>query len=512
MPPAHPAPAGPHGLARPALDDRRAGVLLHVTSLPHEHGPGDLGPAAYRFLDWLAEAGATVWQVLPLVPIHEGDRSPYNALSAMAGNPELISVERLAEDGLLGAGDLAEVASGALSRSEARGRAVRSWQERADSGERAAYQAWVDAHAYWVHDYVAYVAIRNSLRTPDLDGPPSWLDWPAALRDREPEALDAAVVDLADERERLLIEQYLFARQWAQVREHAHARGVRIFGDLPIFVSLDSADVWAHRDLFLLGEGGVPTTVTGCPPDYFAQDGQRWNNPHYDWERMASDDYHWWRQRLASQRELLDLVRIDHFRGFQAAWHIAWDSPSAAQGHWEPTPGHEVLSALSEESGPGTLVAEDLGTLTREVDDLRRAFGLPGMKILQFAFDGTADNPYLAERHEPLGVVYTGTHDNDTTMGWWHSLDEHTRWQVGQAVPDAGEPMPWAFIRWAMTSVCQLAVIPAQDLLELGSEGRMNTPGVPTGNWTWQADGRLFDPGIAGRFRALVEQYDRLPG
>jgi 4-alpha-glucanotransferase len=299
--------------------------------------------------------------------------------------------------------------------------------------------------------------------------------------------------------------------QWAELREYAASRQVLLFGDLPIFVSLDSADVWASRELFQLDEHGRPTTVTGCPPDYFAVDGQRWNNPHYDWDAMAADGFAWWRRRIARQRELFDLVRIDHFRGFEAAWHVPFEAATAREGRWVPGPGAEVLAALVDTAGPGTLVAEDLGVITPEVEQLRTRFGLPGMKILQFAFDGDPDNPYLPERHGEQSVVYTGTHDNDTTIGWWQGLDEPSRARVRSFLADPDEPMPWGLVRLALESSARLAVIPAQDLLALGSESRMNTPGTDTGNWRWQAPAGAFDGELVARLRALVTAAGRTP-
>jgi 4-alpha-glucanotransferase len=267
--------------------------------------------------------------------------------------------------------------------------------------------------------------------------------------------------------------------------------------------------VWASRDLFQLDAEGQPTTVTGVPPDYFAKDGQRWNNPHYDWERMAADGFAWWRLRIARQRELFDLVRIDHFRGFEAAWHVPVEAATAKGGHWVKTPGREVLSALVETAGPGTLVAEDLGVITPEVEALRTEFGLPGMKVLQFAFDGSADNPYLPEHHGEQSVVYTGTHDNDTTLGWWSKLDEPTRETVRTLLPDPREAMPWALIRMALSSTARLSVVPAQDLLGLGSQARMNTPGTDTDNWGWRADPGVFDADLSARMADLTTQTQR---
>lgn len=442
---------------------RRAGVLLHVTSLPS----GDLGDDAFGFVDFLADAGCSVWQVLPLVPTHEEDRSPYNSLSSMAGNPELIS------------------------------------DARREQPDNATLADWCAQHRDWLEPYVEFVALR------ELQGGTKWWTWEPGLRDRDPNAVTRALAPVVDRVVELKREQWQFARQWQRLREHAAEKGVLFFGDLPIFVSLDSADVWAHRELFLLDESGQPITVTGCPPDYFAEDGQRWNNPHYDWDAMAADGYDWWRRRIARQRELFDLVRIDHFRGFEAAWHIPADAPTARDGKWVEAPGAEVLAALIDEAGTGTLVAEDLGVITPEVDALRTSFRLPGMKVLQFAFDGALDNPYLPVNHDELSVVYTGTHDNDTTVGWWASIDDRTRTQAASHLIDPSEEMPGALVRLAMASTARLAVVPAQDLLALGSESRMNTPGTETGNWSWQAPPGVFDEELAARFRAVVRESGR---
>jgi 4-alpha-glucanotransferase len=457
------------------LDVRRAGVLLHVTSLP---GAGNLGDTAHDFVDFLADAGCSVWQVLPLVPTHEGDGSPYNALSAMAGNPALLSQARRAADGL---DDPAAL----------------------DARQQAAFAAWCADQRDWLEAYVEFVALR------ELHGRAPWMTWPHGLRDRDPSTVAEALADSADRMRDLRFEQWVFAQQWAALRQHAASRGVLLFGDLPIFVSLDSADVWASRELFQLDEEGRPITVTGCPPDYFAVDGQLWNNPHYDWDVMAADGFGWWRRRIARQRELFDLVRIDHFRGFEAAWHVSAGAATARDGWWVTAPGDEILTALVDVAGRGALVAEDLGVITPEVEALRDRFGLPGMKILQFAFDGNPDNPYLPDHHGERSVVYTGTHDNDTTVGWWQQLDGPTRDLVRAHLSDPDEPMPWALIRLALESTSRLAVVPAQDLLALDSSSRMNTPGTPTGNWTWRAPAGSFDADLAARVRAAVTAAGR---
>jgi 4-alpha-glucanotransferase len=437
-----------------------------VTSL----AGGDLGEDAYRFVDFLADAGCSVWQVLPLVPTHEEDRSPYNSLSAMAGNTDLISRTRAA----------------------------------AFDDQDPAFSEWCGEQSDWLEPYVEFMALR------ELHGGGKWWTWEPALRDRDPRTLTDTLASLAARTRELRFNQWVFAQQCARLRDYAASKGVLLFGDLPIFVSLDSADVWAHRELFELDEDGRPITVTGCPPDYFAKDGQRWNNPHYDWKAMAANGYAWWRRRISRQRELFDLVRIDHFRGFEAAWHIPAEAPTAREGKWVKAPGHEVLTALVDAAGPGTLVAEDLGVITPPVDKLRADFGLPGMKVLQFAFDGEADNPYLPAHHDELSVVYTGTHDNDTTLGWWAEQDAKTHAAVRRELADPDEPMPWALIRLAMRSTARLAVVPAQDLLGLGAESRMNTPGTDTGNWAWQAPSGAFDGDLAARLHTIVEQTGRV--
>ncbi len=485
---------------------RRAGVLLHVTSLPSRLPVSGIGPEAVAFVDWLAEAGVGVWQVLPLVPTHPEDASPYNGLSAMAGNPELVSLPALAADGWLTRAELEHVGSARMTPAAARTLAARRFVARQRRAPDERFAAWQVEQGHWLPDHCAFVALREQR---DLA---PWTTWEPGLRDREPAALEAALAPLRGRVDVLVAEQWFFAEQWRALRAHAASREVQIFGDVPIFVSLDSSDVWAHRHLFRLDAAGQPTTVTGVPPDYFAADGQMWNNPHYDWDAMAAEGWAWWRSRVRAQLALVDLLRIDHFRGFEAAWHIPAGSETAREGHWEKSPGDALLAALLDEAGPGALVAEDLGVITDEVDALRRRFGLPGMRVLQFAFDGDPENTHLLSRHEENGVVYTGTHDNATTCGWWADLDEDARAQVRRAVPDGDDPAPWGLVGLLMTSVSRLAVVPAQDLLGLGDEARMNTPGTATGNWRWRAAEGSFDAALAARTREVLAGAGRLPG
>ena len=484
---------------------RRAGVLLHLSSLPSPFGSGDLGHAAYRFVEFLAGAGCTVWQVLPLGPTHE-DLSPYDSTSVHAGNPRLISLDWLYDRGLLDGGELDAVRAGARERQWALDAAAARFAATCarDAGLAAAFAAW-RADSGWLEDYALFTAIR------EMCGGQPWFQWEPALRGREPQALARAAAELAQRIAALRFEQYAFARQWSALRRYAAAHGVHLFGDMPIFVAHDSADVWSARELFLLDAEGQPLTVAGVPPDYFSADGQRWGNPHYAWEAMARDGFAWWRRRIASQRARFDLVRIDHFRGFEACWHIPREAGSAVHGHWEPAPGEALLAALLEQSGAGTLVAENLGIITAQVEQLREGFGLPGMLVLQFAFDGDARNTYLPHNHQPLNVVYTGTHDNDTSLGWFANLDEAARARVLEYLGVPVEPMPWPLVRCALASVARLAVLPLQDLLGLGSEHRMNLPGVARGNWTWQFREEQLTPALAGRLRAMVELYGRIP-
>ena len=482
---------------------RRAGILLHPTSLPGLPGSGDLGPSAYHFVDFLGSCGARVWQMLPLAPPH-ADRSPYQTTSAHAGDPHLISLELLQQQGWLDEIPEMDEDSAAKLRDAALVRAGEVFFSRAASDQQAAFTHFCREHAGWLDDFALYQVIRNTHRSQ------GWTDWSPGYRQRHQATLTAFQHAHADAIRQVKFEQYQFFSQWHALRDYANARDILLFGDIPIFVAHDSADVWSHPELFMLDADGQPTHVAGVPPDYFSATGQRWGNPLYRWERMQEDGFDWWIQRLATQRELFDLIRIDHFRGFEAFWQIDAAEPTAINGHWVQAPGAALFERLSEVFGELPLVAEDLGTITPEVESLRRRFGLPGMKILQFAFGDGAGNPYLPHNHEALSVVYTGTHDNDTTLGWWSGLDEATQRHLVDYLDCDPAAMPWPLIRAALASVSALAVIPLQDLFGLDGTHRMNTPGLPDGNWRWRFDWSMSDDEQVERFRQMNRLYGRL--
>ncbi len=486
------------------LDKRRAGILMHPTSLPAGEGLGRLGEDSFRFVDFLADIGATVWQMLPLGPTLE-NLSPYQTLSVHAGNTELISLRRLFEWGWLSEEPVCEGHDGQWRgyQHEQLCAARRGFMERASQEDRDAYSAFVSRHFNWLEDYVMYQALKVH-----HNGLP-WWEWGKPLRDCDSRALAQAQEELADELEQGRFEQFLFYHQWYQIKDYANQRGVLLFGDMPIFVAHDSAEVWARRDLFDLDESGHPRTVAGVPPDYFSETGQRWGNPQYDWDRMQADGFIWWKERLASQLELFDFIRIDHFRGFEAYWSIPAHEETAINGHWIKAPGEALFDALKERYGELPFVAEDLGIITPEVDALRERYGLPGMKILQFAFGSGPENPYLCHNHEKNTVVYTGTHDNNTTLGWIESSTPELVNEIMDYLGKPVEPMPWPIIRTALASVAKLAVIPLQDILALDGRHRMNTPGTSEGNWEWRFDWDWVNDETRRRMSHLIELYGR---
>ncbi|QJD30143.1 4-alpha-glucanotransferase [Methylococcus geothermalis] len=468
-----------HGI----FDRRRAGILLHISSLPGGPGNGDLGADAFRFVDFLAAAGVTVWQTLPINPTHE-DGSPYQCTSVHAGNPLLIGLDWLVERGLLEADAIPAADDPVTARQRALRRAFESFRRRGTSDALcSAFGDFVSANDWWLADYALYAALK------EVNGGLPWQAWPPALRDRKPDALASACTLYANTIARVRFEQFVFFEQWHGLHEHAKRLGVLLFGDMPIFVASDSAEVWAGRDYFELGEDGEPRVVAGVPPDYFSATGQRWGNPHYNWDNMARSGFSWWIDRLRTQLGLYDLIRIDHFRGFEAYWEIPACSETAMEGRWVKAPGEALLARCVEVFGESLpLVAEDLGIITAEVESLRRRFRIPGMRILQFAFEGGSQNPYLPHNHAVDSVVYTGTHDNDTTLSWFEGLSADRQSYVYDYLGRSGLPMPAALVQAAMASVARLAIVPMQDVLGLGQGHRMNTPGTVGNNWHWRFD------------------------
>ena len=475
---------------------REAGIILHPTSLPGNGTFGELGNEALRFVDFLADAGQRLWQVLPLGPVHE-DLSPYQSLSAFAGNPELIGCKWL-----LDALPTDAVTKAALSRHELIAlhyREYRRWGK-----NKKEFEDFCRQQSHWLEGYVQFRVLKDRFEQR------GWNEWPVEFRDRHPEALSRLQIDASELLDYYRYQQYLFYQQWHRVRQYANDKGIRILGDMPIFVAYDSADVWAHRQAFLLDEAGQPTVVAGVPPDYFSATGQRWGNPHYDWEWMKANGFQWWRQRVAQHMELFDLFRVDHFRGFEACWEIPAQEETAINGRWVKVPGDELFAFLHQVFGELPIVAEDLGVITPEVTALRRKYHLPGMLILQFAFDSGPDNPYLPHNYKsPNCVVYTGTHDNDTTLGWYRSLSHEQKHRVREYLGFPDTSMPWALIECAYASVANQAVVPMQDVLGLGTEHRMNTPGTQQGNWRWRFQWHDLPAEAVKRLRALVARYQR---
>ncbi|MBL8254495.1 MAG: 4-alpha-glucanotransferase [Candidatus Competibacter sp.] len=484
------------------FDRRRAGLLLHPTSLPGGSGSGDLGPDAYRFVDFMVACGFSVWQTLPLGPPHD-DLSPYSAQSAHAGNPRLIALEPLIEAGWLKPDGGPGINEDGWTYRQRRLIEARQGFEKAGR-IRGEYEAFLDQHQSWLDDFALYQAIRAA------QGQSAWADWPPELRDRHPEALAAMRQQLDKSLAQCRFEQFLFHRQWTAIKKYANERGILIFGDIPLFVGYDSADVWARRDCFLLDDEGRPKVVAGVPPDYFSATGQLWGNPHYAWESMRADGFQWWKDRIHTQLTQFDLLRIDHFRGLEAYWEIPAGAETAVSGRWQLAPGDELFRTLRAKFGRLPLVAEDLGIITPEVETLRDNHGLPGMKVLHFAFGGGADNPYLPHNHVLNSVVYTGTHDNNTTLGWFEELDEQTRAHLFDYLGGHPASIPELLVRCAFASVARLAVVPMQDILSLGGEDRMNRPGVAKGNWRWRFRWDQVSSGVAAHYRHLLELYGRV--
>ncbi len=494
---------------------RAAGTLLHLTSLPCRFGIGDLGPSALAFLEWAAAAGQSVWQVLPVNPPAVAN-CPYAALSSHAGNPLLISPALLVEEGLLPPAHLLSAPN--FPEDRVAFESVAAWKtdllrtsflvfRSGSPGHlRQAYEAFLDHEAVrpWLDDWALFAALRERFRGR------RWTRWDAALRDREPGPLAAARRELAEELDYQRYLQFLFFRQWDALHAEARRRGIALMGDLPIYVAHDSADVWTRPDLFALDERGEATAVAGVPPDYFSPTGQRWGNPLYRWDRHAAEGFAWWLGRLRSAFRLVDLLRIDHFRGFAAFWDIPADAPTAVHGRWVEGPGDAFFAAVRRTLGELPIVAENLGLITPDVEALRQRWGLPGMKVLQFAF-GEPDSPHLPHHYGRDTVVYTGTHDNTPAAGWYAGASAEERARFAAYTGSDGSAPARELIRIAYTSVAVLAVVPLQDVVGLGNEARMNTPGVAAGNWRWRASRQHLSSATAAPLRQLAEVSGRLP-
>jgi len=497
---------------------RSGGVLVHPTSFPSEFGVGDLGQGAYSFIDFLASSRQSLWQILPLGPTGYGD-SPYQSFSAFAGNPLLISPTKLADEGYLPReatstppgfprqkvdfGRIIQYKFGLLST------AYSFFQAVATSTNRLAFDQFKSENAGWLNDYALFMALKNYHR--DTDGG-VWSSWPNEIALRELEAVSEWEEKLEKEVDLHKFNQFLFYDQWLELKKYANDRGIRIIGDVPIFIAYDSADVWANPELYYLDEEGKPTFVAGVPPDYFSETGQRWGNPLYRSDAMRADDYSWWADRIEMSLTQVDIIRIDHFRGFEAYWEIPADESTAQVGKWVKGPGKEFFEIMEAKLGHLPIIAEDLGFITPEVVELREKFGFPGMKILQFAFGGERNSSFLPNNFGRNFVVYTGTHDNETTLGWYRNASVAEQDHVRRYTARDGSDISWDMIRLAYASVADSAVVPLQDLMKLDNEARMNFPGKLGGWWTWRYTQEMLTDSIADRLREITELFGRVPG
>ena len=492
---------------------RASGVLLHPTSLPGPHGSGDLGPAAHHFVDWLRGAGQRLWQMLPLGGIGPGN-SPYMSSSAFAGNLLLIDLGELQQRGWLGTQALAhpppadpqriDFASMVAWRMARLGEAAPAFFSQADAQERQDFARFCQAQADWLDDYALFMALCEA------NGWADWCDWPDGLAQRAPAALARARERYRSRIDFFCFGQWCFWRQWSALRRHARANGIKIVGDAPIFIAYQSAEVWSRQDLFELDPSGKPRVVAGVPPDYFSATGQRWGNPLYRWPAHADEGYAWWIRRIRHTLDLVDIVRIDHFRGFADYWEIPASEPTAVKGRWLPGPGMALFDAVTAALGPVPVIAEDLGQLSPAVTDLLQASCFPGMAILQFAFGAGAHNPFLPHMHRPHSVVYSGTHDNDTSTGWWaHSASDAERHHARAYLGTDGHDIAWALMRAACASVADTVVHTMQDILVLPGSCRMNLPGSPSGWWVWRFDWREVHPWHSQRLADMTALYGR---
>lgn len=488
---------------------RGSGLLLHITSLPGPYGIGELGPEAHRFVDFLAMSGQKYWQVLPLGPTGYGD-SPYAAFSAFAGNPLLISLETFVKEGWFPASDLTTFIAPYYQvnfeflipwKMAVLRRAFEHFERNVKSTTEM-QQFFVMASS-WLDDYALFMALKDYHK-----GEP-WDKWEPGARLRDPRTIQHFQVELKDTIRFYKFVQYQFFHQFTALKHHANQAGVALIGDMPIFVAYDSSDTWANQHLFLLDKAGDPLAVAGVPPDYFSKTGQLWGNPLYNWDVMASRGFDWWEARMRMALALFDIVRIDHFRGFAAYWAIPPKDKNAMRGRWLPAPGHQLFETLQAKLGRLPIIAEDLGVITEDVEDLRDRFGFPGMKVLQFAFGGDTRNPYLPHNYVPNSVVYTGTHDNDTTLGWYKKATRKERLMAHRYTGTDGRRISLDLMRVAMSSKAAIAITPMQDVLELGTEARMNVPGKAGGNWQWRMSDKAISQELAMGLRGFTREYAR---
>ena len=492
--------------------ERAAGIILHPTSLPGPYGIGDLGPQAHAWLEFVAKSGCKLWQILPLGPTGYGD-SPYQCFSAFAGNPYLVSPEALAQDGLLSASDLNDLPDFPETHIDF-GRVIPWKLSLLDQAfihfERAAnpaiqrdYTFFQEKHQDWLDDFALFMALKEA------HGGASWSMWEPPLREGHPEALALARRELGEAIRLQVFRQFVFFRQWESLHDHASRLGIQIIGDIPIFVAHDSSDVWSHPELFYLNKNGSPSVVAGVPPDYFSPTGQRWGNPLYRWRVHRAGGYAWWLNRIRSTLDIVDIVRLDHFRGFAAYWEVPGNAKTAVKGRWVRGPGKNFFRVLQDSLGSLPVIAEDLGMITPDVEELREHFNLPGMKIMQFSFAGNPNDPFLPHNYPKKCVVYTGTHDNDTARGWYERVPEGERDFYRRYLDRSGDNVAWDLIRACWSSVAALALAPMQDFLNLGNEARMNYPGDPSGNWTWRMPADALNDELQQRIKELNTLYGR---
>jgi 4-alpha-glucanotransferase len=493
--------------------ERSSGLLLHVSSLPSYGGIGDLGPAAFAFADFLAAAKQRLWQVLPLSPTGFGN-SPYGAQSAFAGNPLLVSLEYLSDRGWIAGDRIARLPgrSGAVDYDSVAAKklpllqeAARNFIHRHGGEEWSRFEAYCRENAAWLDDWVLYSVLRRKFNSA------AWNQWPDDLKFRRPESLGRVRSEHAEELSVARAIQFAFDEQWRALREYCAACGIRFIGDVAIFVNYDSADVWTHPELFELHSDLSPMRVAGVPPDYFSETGQRWGNPLYRWDLLRRNGFAWWIDRIRRAQSLYDIIRLDHFRGFEAYWSIPAEDETAVNGEWVKAPGAELFQRLQEQLGELPFIAEDLGLITKEVDALREQFGFPGMRVLQFGFSSRGAHLHLPHRYGTNTVAYTGTHDNDTTRGWWETAATPVEKAAVESYiqPDANDSVVWPLIQTAARSVADICLFPVQDILDLGSDARMNVPSRAQGNWSWRLPENALEPSLAARLAALTEVTDR---